>query len=576
MAKKINVEVNFDTADAQKNVKDLDKDLQDLGNTADDMENKVKGAGGGAEKSGKDAKKGSKGWNMFGKALRMTGIGALVGMLFKFSEVLMGNQRVMDTVNTAANTMSIIFSDLINLVVDGINTVIDWVSNLGSLGDMFNNVKEKVFDFGGTIKTYITDAVKKTIEGIGLLGQAVSKVFKGEFKEAGELAKEGVKTLWNANPVVDLTKKTVEYGKELGGKLVDGIVKATVETGKYLKKTYEQGKAIVDTENKLTKLIGKLEQERVAIQKNIDEKTKLRDNENRTFEERKQAVQELLKLEADLLQNEIDLQQARVDNLQAELRVNEDNLQMQQDLALAQAKLTELKNQDVKQITEQTQAFHDLTVAQTQSIREIEMLSKFGRERELAELDVFYKEQTEKARKAGVDQAKITEIYEEKKKQIRKKYNDITIKSAGDLLGALASGQKQGSKSWKKLATAQALINTYLGVTKALSDKEMPFVARMLNAGTQLIMGLNNVKKIKQTKMEGSGGEGSASGGGGGASTPTINPTEFIGDVGNLVPNQLTEDVAGTEAQPVQAYVVERDISGIQALQEELNLQSTL
>ena len=576
MAKKINVEVNFDTADAQKNVKDLDKDLQDLGNTADDMENKVKGAGGGAEKSGKDAKKGSKGWNMFGKALRMTGIGALVGVLFKFSEVLMGNQRVMDTVNTAANTMSIIFSDLINLVVDGINTVIDWVSNLGSLGDMFNNVKEKVFDFGGTIKTYITDAVKKTIEGIGLLGQAVSKVFKGEFKEAGELAKEGVKTLWNANPIVDLTKKTVEYGKELGGKLVDGIVKATVETGKYLKKTYEQGKAIVDTENKLTKLIGKLEQERVAIQKNIDEKTKLRDNENRTFEERKQAVQELLKLEADLLQNEIDLQQARVDNLQAELRVNEDNLQMQQDLALAQAKLTELKNQDVKQITEQTQAFHDLTVAQTQSIREIEMLSKFGRERELAELDVFYKEQTEKARKAGVDQAKITEIYEEKKKQIRKKYNDITIKSAGDLLGALASGQKQGSKSWKKLATAQALINTYLGVTKALSDKEMPFVARMLNAGTQLIMGLNNVKKIKQTKMEGSGGEGSASGGGGGASTPTINPTEFIGDVGNLVPNQLTEDVAGTEAQPVQAYVVERDISGIQALQEELNLQSTL
>ena len=91
MAKKINVEVNFDTADAQKNVKDLDKDLQDLGNTADDMENKVKGAGGGAEKAGKGAKKASKDWNIFGKAIRMTGIGALVGVLFKFSEVLMGN-----------------------------------------------------------------------------------------------------------------------------------------------------------------------------------------------------------------------------------------------------------------------------------------------------------------------------------------------------------------------------------------------------------------------------------------------------------------------------------------------------
>ena len=576
MAKKINVEVNFDTADAQKNVKDLDKDLQDLGNTADDMENKVKGAGGGAEKAGKGAKKASKDWNIFGKAIRMTGIGALVGVLFKFSEVLMGNQRVMDQVNTVANTMSIIFSDLVNLVIDGVGVVIDWVSNIGSLGDKFNNVKQNVLDFGGTIKTYIIDAVKKTIEGIGLLGQAVSKVFKGEFKEAGELAKEGVKTLWNANPIVDLTKKTVEYGKELGGKLVDGVVKATKATVDYVKKTYAAGKAIVDTENKLTRLVGTLEQERVAIQKNIDEKTRQRDNENKTFLERKKAANELFKLEKDLLDNEIELQDAKVENLKAELRVNDDNLQMKQELALAEAKLTELRNKDIKQITDQTQAIHDLTVAHGQSIMEIEMLSKFGRDREEAELSEFYREQTEKARKAGVDQAKITEIYEEKKAQIRKKYNDITIKSAGDLLGALASGQKQGSKSWKKLATAQALINTYLGVTKALSDKEMPFVARMLNAGTQLIMGLNNVKKIKQTKMEGSGGEGSASGGGGGASTPTINPTEFIGDVGNLVPNQLTEDVAGTEAQPVQAYVVERDISGIQALQEELNLQSTL
>ncbi len=63
--------------------------MQDLGNTADDAGNKIKGAGGGAEKSGDDAKKGSKGWNVFGKALRMTGVGALGGVLFQFSEVLM-------------------------------------------------------------------------------------------------------------------------------------------------------------------------------------------------------------------------------------------------------------------------------------------------------------------------------------------------------------------------------------------------------------------------------------------------------------------------------------------------------
>lgn len=574
MAKEVNVEVNFDTKNAQKNAQDLEKDFQQLGDSAEDSGNKIKGAGGGADKSGKDAKKGSKGWNIFGKALRATGIGALVGVLFKFSEVLMGNQRVMDTVNTVANTMSIIFSDLINVIIDGINVVFDWVSELGSLQDIFDNVKDKVKDFGGMIKDFVLDSVKKTIEGLGMLGNAISLVFKGEFKEAAKVAKEGVKTIWNANPVVNLTKKTVKYAKEVIPEVIEKT-KELIEKGKdYIETTVDQAKAIVDTENKLTKLIGTLEQERVAIQKNIDEKTKLRDNENRTFEERKQAAQELLKLEADLLKNEIDLQKARVENLEAELRVNEDNLQMKQELAVAEAKLTELKNKDVKQITEQAQAIHDLTMAQTQSITEIELLSKFGRERELAELDVFYKEQTEKARKAGVDQAKITEQFEEKKKQIRKKYNDITIQAAGNLIGALSAGQKKGSDKWKKMATAQALINTYLGVTKALSDKEMPFVARMINAATQLVMGLNNVKSIKNTKMEGSGGEGSGSGSA--VSAPTINPSEFIGDVGNLVPNQLTEDVAGTEAQPVQAFVVERDISSMQSLAEDLNLQSTL
>jgi hypothetical protein len=574
MAKKVNVEVNFDTKDAQKNVKDLDKDLQDLGNSAEDSGNKIKGAGGGAEQSGKDAKKGAKGWNVFGKALRVTGIGSLVGVFLRFSEVLMGNQRLMDTVNTVANTMFIVFSDLVNLVIDTTNRFIDFTAELGSVEENFNKVKQSVIDFGGSIKTYIFDKVKEVIEGIGLLGQAVSKVFKGEFKEAGELAKEGVKTLWNANPVVDLTNKTIEYGKNGLKKVIEGTKKAIDATGKYLKKTYEQGKAIVQTENDLTRLIGKLEQERVAIQKNIDEKTKLRDNENRTFEERKQAAQELLKLEADLLQNEIDLQQARVDNLQAELRVNQDNLQMKQDLALAQAKLTELENQDVKQVTEQTQAIHDLTVAQGQSIREIEMLSKFGRERELAELDEFYREQSEKARKAGVDQARVLEMVEMKKQEIRKKYNDITLGATANLFGALAGQQEEGSAKWKKMATAQALINTFLGVTKALSDKEMPFLARMINATTQMVMGMNNVKAIKETEMEGASGGDDVSVAG--VSMPVPQGSPIAGAFEELIPNQLTEDVAGTGTQPVQAFVVENDISSSQALQEELNLQSTL
>ena len=235
---------------------------------------------------------------------------------------------------------------------------------------------------------------------------------------------------------------------------------------------------------------------------------------------------------------------------------------------------TELENKDVEQITAQTQAIHDLTVAQGDSIREIEMLSKFGQEREMEELKKHNRELLEQARKSGADQSKVLDDFEMKKKEIRKKYNDITIGASANLFGALAGQHEEGSKKWKKMATTQALINTYLGVTKALSDKEMPFVARMLNAGTQLVMGLNNVKAIKETEMEGAEGDDDVSASGVSMSTPQGSP--IAGAFEEMIPNQLSEQTAGTGATPVQAYVVETDISSSQALQEELNLQSTL
>jgi hypothetical protein len=50
-----------------------------------------------------------------------------------------------------------------------------------------------------------------------------------------------------------------------------------------------------------------------------------------------------------------------------------------------------------------------------------------------------------------------------------------------------------------------------------------------------------------------------------------------MGGIGGTIPN--LENITGTatgEQQPVQAFVVETDISNAQALQEELDIQATL
>jgi hypothetical protein len=504
--------------------------------------------------------------------MRMTGIGALVGIIFKFTDVLMGNQRVMDTVNVAAETMSIIFSDLINWIVDGINLFSEWSGEIGGIGGMFDKVKGKISDFGGMIKDFIIDSIKDTIKGLGLLGESISLVFQGKFKEAAKTAKEGAKTLWNASPVVKLTKKTIEYAEKVLPVLIDKTKKLIKKGVDYITTTTDQAKAIVKTRNEITKLIGTLEQERVAIQENIDEKTRQRDNEHKTFEERKKATEELLNLESDLLAKDIELAKAKVENAEAELRVNADNLQMQQDLALAQAELEKLRDKETNQIIGKTKEWHELTMAQTASIKELEMLNKFSRERELAEAAEHHKQLLEQARKAGKGEADVTEHYERTKQDIRRKYINMNLQAASGLFGALAGTQEKGSKKWKKMAKAQALINMYLGITKALTDPELTSFARWANVLAVGITGMNNIKAIVKTKMDGSGGEGE----GETVSLPMGEGGGFVGDFQEMIPNQLSEQLTDTGTQPVQAYVVETDISDSQALQEELDLQTTL
>ena len=78
---------------------------------------------------------------------------------------------------------------------------------------------------------------------------------------------------------------------------------------------------------------------------------------------------------------------------------------------------------------------------------------------------------------------------------------------------------------------------------------------------------MKNVQSILATKLPGDEGGGDT------GATPAIPQP---GGIGGLIPNMnaITPPDIGT--QPVQAFVVENDISDAQALQEELDIQATL
>ena len=164
-----------------------------------------------------------------------------------------------------------------------------------------------------------------------------------------------------------------------------------------------------------------------------------------------------------------------------------------------------------------------------------------------------------------------------------------------DALGTIADAVGRESVAGKALAVAQAVINTYVGANKALATYPPPFGA--IAAGTVILGGLLNVRKIVSTKIPAPPGAKSApsdtsssaasgaSGGGGSAGVPSAqnvaqNLIPVIGSsqasAGSAIANTLNSTFSANQQRPVQAFVVSGDVSSAQQLERRRNTAAQL
>jgi uncharacterized membrane protein YgcG len=137
-------------------------------------------------------------------------------------------------------------------------------------------------------------------------------------------------------------------------------------------------------------------------------------------------------------------------------------------------------------------------------------------------------------------------------------------------------GEEQSKKAFersKAISIAETLVSTYLTAQKAYQSQFVPLadvsspVRGALAAAVAVAGGLAKVAAIKSTQFNSAGGGGGGGGGGfSGGGTASVGV-----DVGSLIPNQQTPT-----PEPVRAYVVENEISNKQALNRELQIQTTL
>ena len=487
MAQVKTVKLNIDAEEALKRLDAVEKQLE------------------GINKSSKKTAQGTnmlaKGFTGIGLAWKAIGIGAVIGALQFLAEKFSANQKILDSFN----------------------------------------IGMAVF---GDVLTQIGTVVISVVKGLGLLGKAVGKVLKGEFKEAGDLAKQSF----------DGVKESIVGNNESFSDFIKNAKTAAKETANF-------AKTLITTRNEVKLAEAEQRKLQLTYQKDAELQRQLRDDISLTFEERIAANDELGRILDEQFKEEQSLAEKKVALAELELSRNKDNIDLQVALINAETELADLEERITGQRSEQLTNEKALEKERNDAIQ--------------ANIDLKRKEGQELAQ-IYFQQAK--EEIEAKEKQIAT-VKAMEIQGAQSILSSLGQLAGEGTQLAKATALANILINSAQGVSAAIkAGAGLPFPANLGAIATgvgAVLSGIVSAKSIFKKAKSPIGGGGL----GGDEIDSGIRVSASSAGIGgeSLIPNLegITTEAIG-ETPPVQAFVVENDISNAQALQQELDVQATL
>jgi hypothetical protein len=576
----------------------------------------------GFDAAGKGAKGASKGMKGFGTSIRgvlkSLGLIAVAMEVFNFlKELLMKNQKVVDTLSIALKTIEVVFNQLFQ-AVEPLG---------GALMDAFENPQQALEDLWEAIKTNFLNR----IEGIGLAAQAVGKQIEGAFSLDWDMVKEGLVDYGQA-----LVQVTTGLDVEQQNEFVNGIANA--------------GKEALDTATKIETLrkevkLAEAQQGLLMLeyQREAEIQRQIRDDVSLTLEERKAANKELGRILDEQTKEELKLANKRLelalleqsinkDSVDAEIEVinartviadineritgqrseqltNEnaliqENIDKQKEKAeleaeaareaaerrlqiereLADSRIALIQDEELRRIMEieanlerklaeivEEDAQAKELKANLEQIAQAEILQvqQEGRDRELAILEEHAKKQKAIEDKAVADVKKA----EEDKKKLRQD----GLSAAGSVLGSLnqliaASGQnsKEAVALQKTLAVAQIAIDTAKAITGAIAQAQsVPYPGNLVAIATGVAAVVAGIASAVQTLN-------TADVPGGSAPPPQAPQTATAPAIQQATAG--TTELGGVEqAQlaPIQAYVVETEVTGNQNNVNQIESQAT-
>jgi len=504
-------------AEIKSNIGEVAKDTEKLGD--------------GVKKATKDVKKLSV---SFGSLLKATGFVALLSKAFEVLKETFGkNQKVLDVFNTAMTALSIAFNDLFGFIENNIGTVVGYFKAL------FEDPSAKIKELGVAIKDGLVVRFNEFLEVLGLVGKAFGQLIDGEFSKAFDTIKEaGVQ-------VVD-----VYTGVD------DSFEKVTETIKGYVTETLKQADAITQTAKAADRAAVQFAMLNAQFLKDAELQRQIRDDETKTFEERIEAnnklntiLEEQQKLQREQVQIGITAAQQQYD-----INASEENF-----IALQESKVAmlELEETITGQLSEQKTNAVALEKELLETQKEVRAEGLSGLERELQELQDAYDLKLEMARKSGEGTTAITKQYEKQKSDLVKANMLVQLDAYANLAGALSTLAGEN----KELAVAEAVMATWSGATKALSEGAGT-PAGWINAAAIIAAGLSNVSKIMAVDVGTGGGGGNV---GSMSSTPAPQMMSGAFDISG-----------GVAPEATKAYVVTDEMSNSQNQLANIRRRATI
>ena len=407
-----------------------------------------------------------------------------------------------------------------------------------SLISYFTNTKRgadklsQTFTAMGAVVDVLTDRLSK-------VGEAISFVFSGEFRKAGEALK---------GTFAGITEE----------------IKEEVAAMVALKKRTQE---LRDADNEFMV-------QKAATRQEIERARLVAEDETKSAKERLDNLKKALELEAETTQQELVLAKERMEIQKQEMLLSENMAEDEAELARLKVALIETETASIKMrrrvVTEVNALEREILAEEKARAKELEDI-EIAKQAKLAEIQKAAEKAAEEARKKELAEAKriadekvrLEEEAAKEKLRIEKELENAKLKTIDMGFGAAEALVEESDAASKAVAVAKTIYNTQQAIMNTMANVPAPFnIAQSIATG---VMGALAVKKILSTSPSGgaSAGGGASAAASGGSPAPQMMSGAF----------DLT---GGIEPEPTRAYVLTDEMTNSQNQLANIRRRATI